>query len=52
LSKTSTPLAIQDLLAGQRAPVLALAVRDLLLLVVTAIAVRAAWRLGRSPEAA
>jgi hypothetical protein len=43
------PLAIQDLLAGQRAPVLALAARDLLLLVVLAVAVRAAWRLQPAP---
>ncbi len=41
------PLAIQDLLAGRSAPVLALALRDALLLVVLAQAVAAARRLGR-----
>ena len=40
------PLLFQDLLAGAVLPVLLLAGRDVLLLVVLAMAGRAAWRLG------
>ena len=44
LTQLVYPLAIQDLLAGQQAPVLLLVVRDLLLVVVALLAAVAAWR--------
>ena len=50
LTQAVYPLAIQDLLAGRLRPVLLLGLRDLLLLVVAALAARAAWRLQPASE--
>lgn len=44
------PLAIQDLLAGAVQPVVLLAARDLLLVVVLVLGVRAAWQLPSEDE--
>ena len=51
LTQLVYPLAIQDLVAGELAPVVLLAVRDALLVVVAVVAGVAAWEAGSAGEA-